>query len=92
MSGSQVALDGPFEVEVKVHITDGSNTGVVTVGLANGTIPTKENILDAVKQAKKAATDAEMRLMDRHEFVCEMLGAGRVAVPGPKVFANPEAN
>lgn len=86
MSGDMVAPDGPFEIDVKVHITDGERTGVVTVGMARGTVPTREQIGLAIEQASAVAEEQDMRTMDRHEFIQEIMGAGRIAVRGPKEF------
>jgi hypothetical protein len=81
-----ICPDGPFEVDVIVYITDGVNTGKVKVGLAKGKLPTATNITLAIEEAKKAAKECEMRLMNRHEFMKELLGVGSVAVPGPVEF------
>lgn len=85
---TDVATEGPFEVDVKVHITNGDQAGVVTVGMAKGETPTREQIRNAVTEAEKAAKAQGFRLMDRHEFIIEQMGVGRMAVPGPKTFPN----
>lgn len=89
MSKDDICLDGPFEVDVKVHITNGKQNGVVTVGLAKGTRPTAEAVKNAVLQAASAAQQQGYRLMNRHEFITELLDVGaRVAIPGPETFPN----
>jgi hypothetical protein len=87
MKPTDVCPDGPFEVDVKIHITDGNNTGVITVGLASGIIPTADKFHAALAEARAAAKAAGMRLMDRHEFITDMLNDGPIAVPGSKQFA-----
>lgn len=87
LKNADVCLDGPFEVELKIHITnDDGEAGEVTYKLGAGTVPTQAAITKALQEAEALAKEHGRRLMNRHEFIEEMLGAGPVAVPGPKEF------
>lgn len=64
-------MQGPFEIEVKVHIELGSNNGVVTYSMPAGTYPTRDSVEKAVAAALKGAKDQlgdEVRLLGREEF------------------------
>lgn len=82
----QIAMDGPFEIEVKVHFTDGNGQdGAVTFTLPKGTIPAKEAIDNAIKESALAAKGHGLRLMTREEVMSNWLASPvPVAVPGPK--------
>lgn len=85
MSVSDDFIEGPFEVELKVSITDGERTGTVTYGMSKAETPTSTDIQNALEACARDAAKQGFRLMDRAEFLSEMVGA-RVVIPGPKVF------
>lgn len=79
-------LEGPYETEIIVHITDGKNEGKITVGLSMATCPTQEDINDSINHAKLTAEESGYRLMTKTEFfnvmMRERLGAtNRFACP-----------
>lgn len=80
-------LHGPYETEIRVHITDGTNEGQITINLTMGNPPTKEEINECLSKAKETAEEAGFRLMTKPEFFNTMmrdrLGATeRFACPG----------
>jgi len=85
-------LKGPYETEITVHITDGNNEGKITVGLSLATLPTQEDIDEALAKAKATAEDNGFRLMSKSEFfntmMRERLGATeRFSCPGGDEWA-----
>ncbi len=85
---AKICSEGPFEIEMKVGITDGERTGTITFGLGHGKTPSPEEIQAGLIDCAKAAAAQGFRLMDRREFVQEAMGFGGIAVPGPRSFAN----
>lgn len=82
-------MDGPFQVEIKVHVTDGKGEqeGTVTYAMPPGHIPTEAEFAPAIQKALDGAIKASpgMRLKTRAEFVQDALGIPvRVAIPGPQ--------
>lgn len=82
-----IKLKGPYETEITVHITDGTNEGKITIGLSLATPPTQKDIDEALAQAKATAEENDFRLMKKMEFfnvmMRERLGAKeRFACPG----------
>jgi hypothetical protein len=64
-------LNGPFEIELKVFITDGEQQGQVTYTLPSGLYPTVEMIRSALatsEQKAKEAVGADFRLFSKREF------------------------
>lgn len=86
MSKQQVCMDGPFEIELKVQITNGEGQdGAITYTLPKGTMPTKDSIDAAIKTCSKTAQEHGMRLMTREEAMQGWLASPiPVAIPGPK--------
>lgn len=93
MSEKPFCTIGPYELEMKVGITNGEQTGTITVGLGHGEVPTEEKIREQIAKAEEAAKANGFRLMNRHEYLQEqILGSvgERVAIPGPKEFSRPD--
>lgn len=82
-------MQGPFEIDVKVRIAAGENTGIVTYSLPVGIYPTRENVEAAVAAALTGAKESlgdQVRLLTREEFQHEILterhgNVGRFACP-----------
>lgn len=69
-------MNGPFEIELKIRITDGIRNAVATYDLPAGVYPTKEAIQKAVAASLEKAQDEigpEWRLQNRHEFENEVI-------------------
>lgn len=69
-------MQGPFEIDVKVHIAVGESRGVVTYTLPVGIYPTREAVETAVAAALEGARKQlgeEVRLLTRPEFQDEIL-------------------
>lgn len=84
---SDTKLKGPYETDVRVHITDGEREGQITISLSLGEEPTLEQINECVEKAKATAAEAGFRLMTKPEFfnvmMRERLGATEnFACPG----------
>lgn len=77
---------GPFELEMKVSITNGKEIGSIAYTLPTGAVPTDALIKEALAVCVKKAGEYGYRLMDRHEFIADQLSLGGIAVPGPKTF------
>ena len=60
-------LQGPIEVEVKVAITNGEDTGVATLGLGKGAYPNEDEIRKAVSDLEKELPEG-FRLMNKREY------------------------
>lgn len=81
-------LQAPIKIAIIVCITnDDGMTGEVTVGLGNGVCPTAEDIKKAIKQAEEAASSNGYRLMNKQEFVNQLISEKtgseeHFAVPG----------
>lgn len=64
-------LCGPFELELKVHMTDGDREAAVVCSMPMGQFPTEEVIRDLIAKSdaetKKQAGD-DFRLMSKREF------------------------
>ena len=89
MTMDAIKIQGPVEIELKVHITDGEMSGVATVGMGVGKFPTAEELRERV--AKFAAEDMPegFRLMDKREYwdyVCREQFGTRFALPGGEEF------
>lgn len=87
MSSDPFIMHGPVEIDIKVHITDGTNTGVVTVSVGRGKFPTNEQIQAAIADAEEAASGKTpgFRLMTKREFwdhLCQEKFGGLFAMPG----------
>lgn len=61
-------LKGPYTITIQVRITDGENTGKVTIDMPIGRPPTEEEINACVKEAEESVKDQGFRLMDKVEF------------------------
>lgn len=83
-------MQGPFEIEVKVRLTNGENTAIVTGSMAVGMVPTKEDLASIIAKASEACKQAGdgYRLQTRPEFENEII-AERTGVT--QRFATAEA-
>lgn len=62
-------MQGPIEVEIKAHVTNGAGTdGVVTIGLGHGHYPSVEQMRQAVAQAAQESLPEGFRLMNKGEW------------------------
>jgi hypothetical protein len=83
-------MNGPFEVELKIHFTVGDNEGSAAYSLPPGVYPTKKTIreaMDTAITAVKAQFGDDAKLMSFEDFnntlVREKLGVNeRFAIPG----------
>lgn len=79
-------LKGPYETEIAVHITNGTDNGKIGVGLSMGHPPSQQDIDEAVEKAKETAEAAGFRLMNKHEFFNQMM---RERLGATETFAAP---
>lgn len=87
---ASVAPDGPFEIEIKLHVKTGDNVGIATAVMPAGEFPTAETVTRVIRAAQKQL-GPDYVLMGRHDFLNELLAEStlgvRVAVPGPDSFS-----
>lgn len=82
---SDITLQGPVEVELKVHITDGEVSGVATIGMGKGYFPTEQQLRDRVVKFQAEEMPEGFRLMDKREFwdfICMETAGATFALPG----------
>lgn len=69
-------MQGPYEFELKVRLTNGEQTAITTCYLPVGVLPTKEGVAALVEESL-ATVNKQMgggfRLQTRHEFENEIL-------------------
>lgn len=71
-------MNGPFELELKVHLTDGERSAIVTYSLPVGVYPTKEDIQKAMAETLdkvKAEVGGKWRFQTRNEFENEIISS-----------------
>lgn len=82
-------IQGPVEVELKIHITDGEMAGVATVGMGVGKFPTEQDLRDRVEKFAAKEMPDGFRLMDKQTYwgyvSVENFGI-RTACPGGDEF------
>lgn len=64
-------MNGPFEVELKIRVTDGKDSAILTYSLPVGVVPTKEAVNKAAETSMSEVCKQlghKWRLMNRHEF------------------------
>lgn len=84
-------MQGPFEIEVKVHIGVGENRGVVTFALPAGKYPDRAAVDEAMSKALAGAKEQlgdEVRLLSRPDFQ-QIIIEDRIGVVGTR-FASPD--
>jgi hypothetical protein len=81
-----LCIEGPFEIEMKVGITNDEQSGTVTFSFGHGKMPTADNVQAAIAECSKQAAAQGFRLMDRHEYMQDQLGLAGVVIPGPRKF------
>lgn len=65
-------LLGPFEIEMKIHVTNGSDIAIVTYSLPSGKIPTRKTIQKGIDQALSAISKqakGNWRPLAKKEFI-----------------------
>ncbi len=82
----KMCIEGPFEMEMKVAITNDEQSGTVTFGFGHGKTPTAEEVQEGLVVCAKQAARQGFRLMDRREYMQEQLGP--IHIPGPRTFPN----
>lgn len=72
---SEVKLQAPIEVEIKVSITNGKDkTGEATIGLPMGQYVSEQAIRDRVKKFAESEMPTGFRLMTKREWFNEKFG------------------
>jgi len=81
---------GPYEIDFKIHVTDGESTAVVTYGVSSGA-PITQELVDKALESSLAGVQEQMnddwRLCTKEEFfstiIAERTGsAEKFAIPG----------
>jgi len=71
-------MHGPFEVDLKIRMTDGNQTAVVTYTLPVGQYPTKESVQkgmeESLKQVREQMNSEDWNFLNRPDFENEVLG------------------
>lgn len=80
-------IQGPVEVEIKLHIINGEDEihGEVTIGMGRGIYPTEEQLRARVEKFATEEMPAGYRLMSKQEFwntLCMERAGTRLARPG----------
>lgn len=90
-----ICSDGPFDLELKVYGTDGTNVAQVAYNMAPGKVPDRETIDRAITEALAALRQSfptgDCRLLTRREFVSMKMGITpdmHIGVSGPEQFAD----
>ncbi len=66
---SDLKIQGPVEIEMKVYITDGKRSGAATIGMGLGSYGLDEQRMrDRVQQFVDEEMPAGFRLMNKREF------------------------
>lgn len=65
---SETKLKGPYETELRVHVTNGKKNGCATVNLTCGEPPTKEQVKECLLVAEESVKESGYRLMNKREF------------------------
>lgn len=81
---------GPYEVDFKIHVTDGEQSAVVTYGISSGAPITKELVDEALEKSLESIQEQmndDWRLCTKKEFlnaiIAERTGSDeRFAIPG----------
>lgn len=85
----KMKLQGPVEIEMKVHITNGESIGIATVGMGVGNYPTSKELRERVAKFAKADMPDGFRLMEKREYwdyVCREQFGTVFALPGGDEF------
>jgi hypothetical protein len=80
-------LNGPYEIDIIAHITNGEVAGEVTMSLSMGEPPTQSKIDECLERANGMVEEQGFRLMNKSEFFNAMMQKrldvkGRFACPG----------
>jgi hypothetical protein len=69
-------MNGPFEIELKIRLTDGKRSAIAAYSMIAGVYPTKEKIQQALGACvieTQKQIGPEWRLQNRHEFENEVM-------------------
>jgi hypothetical protein len=93
-----IKIQGPVEVELKVYITDGMRTGVVTIGMGKGRYPSEADLRKRIEAFAADQMPDGFSLMNKRQFWDELVppiptdddedgpGLMRFAMPGGDDF------
>lgn len=73
MAEKNDVLQGPFEITMLVHVTDGERDGKISINLTMATTPTKSDVTKCLDRATEEAKAHGLRLMTRQEFLNVMM-------------------
>lgn len=65
---SELKIQGPVEIELKVHVTDGKRNGVATIGMGVGQYPEASSFRERVQRFERDEMPEGFRLMTKREF------------------------
>lgn len=88
---------GPYEIDLRIHVTDGEQEGIVTYSMPLAETASYEAIQKALKTAEKATQDSagkKFRLATKREFFDKLMrektGSNeRFAMPGKQDWDSP---
>lgn len=70
MNTESTKLKGPYEILMKVHVTDGKcKKGSMTLDLILGDLPEQKDIEEALSMVAEEVKKHDLRLMTKAEFV-----------------------
>jgi hypothetical protein len=86
-------MNGPFEIEMKVHLTDGKRGAIATLSFASGVYPSREVMNTRLNEVASEVGNG-FRLMTKKEFFNDQIaerngfsGLGaKFATPGKEDF------
>lgn len=87
-------MQGPFQIQVSVLLSDGKQHATATIGLPFATMINWAMLQEALRQAEKnlrAAGGPDWKLMDRREYLRHLVMAGTGGAAEPAPDACPEA-
>jgi len=93
----KMIFHAPIDIELKIHVTDGENEGVVTYTMPAAKFPTIEDLQKAIIEAEKSVKETageDFRLMNKQEWFDQWMRQKtgintRFAIPGGKDWDRP---
>jgi hypothetical protein len=87
-------LQMPVAFDLQVYITDGKRSGVATITMGKGRVPTDDEVRQQVTDFMKSDSAKGFKLMTKREFfdfICEEATGlpTRFALPGADEFERP---
>lgn len=90
MKGLDMKMHGPFEIDLKVHITDGKQVGVLTWQMPAAKIPSRQDVKDALTTVEEGLSESVgdgWRLCSKREYFDNLMfektgSTQRFALPG----------